>query len=687
MIGFRTGPLTRPAVHVAVPRLLALGLTAMAGAALIAVHRYVIALPWSQTTPLTPLDALFSLLSVLGMLMLAWAAGLRLLRPLPIAWHSRLELSVFATTCGLALFAYLTLGITLARLLYPDVVLALAGATIWVLRGDLLEIAGDLHAATRAIVRFGRQGRGMAPGIAAVGLIIVLFALPTAFMPPFSYDALLYHLAVPKMFVEQHHFVVVPTIGQASFPFTVEMLYTLCLLFGSEAGAALLHLSFGVLTALAIWSFAARWSSPRAGWFAVAAFLSASDVTHWAPAADIDLALACYCFLSLYAVFAWLSGRQVAILLLGAAMAGIALGIKYTAAATLVVLVLLVLSADGWRPRRLWRGAAPACAVAAVALLIAAPWYIKNLLIFHDPFQPFLASPPPEALLGIPSVTMVAAPARSLWSLLHLPFSLITTGSAQAITGRSFADYLQLPLQVFLRGDLEIYGRPSLLFLAAPFCLLAWPLALARRLALVTAAMSIIWALGAQELRYLLPAFPGLAVLSGVVLARVTAPPDRQRLLSICTRGAVVAALLIALGESVLFLAARNPLPVLFGHQSRDAFLTRSVNVYGAYSYLDRVMLPGEHALALREDRSYYARVPILFDGWAVLSQLVFVGPGTPAGTAALLQKEHVAYIVLDTKNLDVPAVRAAFLRFQQTRLTTVFRQDSIRVYRVTDGG
>lgn len=687
MIGLRTLQTALPRWRVTVPRAATVGVSAVTGAALIAVHRYAIALPWSQATRLAPFDALFSLLFIAGMLLLAWAAGLRLLRHLPVGWHSRLELATFAIASGLALFAYLTLAITLTRLLYPDVVLALAGVMIWVLRSDLREVAADLHAAVAAVIGFGRHSKGIGPGVTAVGLIILLFALPTAFMPPFSYDALLYHLAVPKMFVEQHRFVIVPTIAQASFPFTIEMLYTLCLLFGSEAGAALLHLCFGVLTALAIWSFAARWFSARAAWFAVAAFLSASEVTHWAPAADIDLALTCYCFLALAAIFVWLSARQYAVLVLGAAMAGIALGIKYTAADTLVVLVVLILSAGGWRPKRLRQATMPASCLAAVALLVASPWYLKNALIFHDPFYPLLAGPHLDAVLAPLLPVATAAPARSVWSVLRLPFSLITTGSDLAITGRTLGDYLQLPLQAYLRGDLEVYGRPSLLFLAAPFCLLAWRQTLVWRLALVTAAMAVIWALGAQELRYLLPAFPGFAVLSGVVLAPATAAINRQWLLRLATRAVVVVVLLVALAENALFLAARNPLPVLFGQQSRDAFLTRSVNIYGAYSYLDRVISPGERALTLREDRGYYARVPMLFDGWGMLSQLVFVGPGTPAGTAALLRQEHIAYIVLDTKNLDVPAVSAAFRRFQQVYLTVAYRQDTIRVYRVEDGG
>ncbi|HEV7216118.1 MAG TPA: glycosyltransferase family 39 protein [Chloroflexota bacterium] len=686
MIGIRTVQTVLPRSRVTAPRLVALGASAAGGASLIAIHRFVIALPWSQTTLLAPFDALFSLLFVLAMLLLAWAAGLRLLRSMPIVWHSRLELATFSIACGLALFAYLTLAITLARLLYPYVVLALTGALLWLLRGDLREVAGDVRAAAGAVVGFGRRGKGVAPAVAAVGLIILLFALPTAVMPPFSYDALLYHLSVPKMFVEQHRYVVVPTIAQASFPFTVEMLYTLCLLFGSEAGAALLHLSFGVLTALAIWCFAARWFSARAGWFAVAAFISASEVTHWAPAADIDLALTLYSFLALYAGMAWLSGRQSALLALGAVMAGIAMGIKYTAAATVLVVVLLVLTADGWRLRDLKRVLAPACAFAALTLLVAAPWYVKNLLVFHNAFYPLLARPYLDAVLAPLQVAPAVQPPRSAWSLLRLPFSLLTTGSDLAITGRAFGDYLQLPLQAYLRGDLEVYGRPSLLFLAAPFSLLAWRQVTVRRLVLVTAALSVIWALGAQELRYVLPAFPLYALLASVVLAQATLAAAMGRLLRLLVRGAVVTVLLVTLGENALFLAARNPMPVLFGLQSRDAFLTRSVNVYGAYSYLERVMAPGQRALTLREDRGYYARVPMLFDGWGMLSQLVFVGPGSPTRTAALLRQEHVAYILLDTKNLDVPAVRDAFLRFQQADLATVYRQDSIRVYRVSEG-
>jgi 4-amino-4-deoxy-L-arabinose transferase-like glycosyltransferase len=652
---------------------------------LILIHRSLDGQPLTETSYLAPLDGLYSLLLVAVLLALSWAIGHRILSSLAIRWHGELELTVFSLAIGLGTISYLTLGLALARLLYPVVFLALASALAFLLRNELAEVLVRGQMTWRAVRKLAGARGGIAPLIGAFGAMTVLLSVCIALLPPFSYDALLYHLAAPQVFVQQHRFVVLPDVGQANFPFTVEMLYTIGLLFGSATAGAMIHLSCGVLTALAVWSFAARFFDRQVAWFGVAAFATASEVSHWAPVANIDLALTLFQFLALYAVIMWTVRRERATLFLGAVLTGLALGTKYTAAASLVMLVVLIAVNDGRTWCRLRENLGWAAALAVVALAVAAPWYLKNALVFHNPFYPLMATLPLDPVLSaLPTSPPPAAPHSSpLLSLLLLPWKLVTTGSNQSLSGRSVFDYLALPLQVYLRGDLETYGRPSLLFLLAPGCLVAWRSPIVRRLALVTAALSVLWALGSQELRYLLPVFPCYALLAGYTVGRLAGIAAQRPFARIALAIPLFVVLLISLTESTLYIAALRPLPVLAGVESRDAFLRREVNVYGAYAFLASTMRPGDRALALMECRSYYARVSMLFDCGSGLPQVIFVGPASPEQSAALLKQESIDYVMLDDRNLIDQTLRDSFQRFASLYLQPVYHEQHVDVYRL----
>src|SRR6185437_4019404 len=209
-------------------------------------------------------------------------------------------------------------------------------------------------------------------------------------------------------------------------------------------------------------------------------------------------------------------------LVLCGVLAGVALGSKYTALGVLVPLILLLLAADGAAPRRVASHLGEAMLLVMVALAVAAPWYLKNAIVYHNPLYPLLAAYQFNPLLSAGGTATLAPPAaRDLSSLLRLPWRLVTQGSFIALTGRGLGDYLQLPLQIFPRGDVETAGRPSLLFLAAPLALWRLRDRPVRWLAFLAAFASLTWAMGVQELRYLLPAFPLFAALAGAALARL----------------------------------------------------------------------------------------------------------------------------------------------------------------------
>lgn len=670
---------------------------ALAAAGLVVAHRAVAATPWQQANPLEPLDRLFAV-ALLGVLLcLAWALGRRVLRLGGFAWSSSVEEAAFSTALGLAILAYASFALALAGLLYPAVYLALGAALALLLRADLrLALGAPCHLAGAL--------RRWRPSPAALLLTVWVAAVlgievAVALLPPSSYDALMYHLEAPKLFVQAHRFLVLPELPQANFPFTVEMLYTITLLFGSDATAALLHLATGVLTAVALWSFAKRRFGRPVAWLAVIAFATASDVAFWAPTTDIDLSLTCFLFLAFSATVRWLEERQPAWLLLAAALGGVAVGTKDMAVTAVAVLALLIWCANGVRPRALWRQLRWAACFLIIVGAVAAPWFLKNAVAQHNPVYPLLAAPRLDPALSAaitaasPPASAPPASAPTLTGLLSLPLHLLQADNAVALTGRGLRDYLALPLQVYLRGDVEQYGRPSLLMALAPFALLfARRRPTLRWLLLAAALNALLWALGPQELRYLLPTFPLFALLAAVALDRLAALLRRPGLARLAIALPVTLVLTMALVEdSGLFLADR-PLPFLAGQESRAAYLARQQTHYGAFVYLRAAMRPGDRALALGEKRGYYADVPIVLDSWTNIAVPIFVTPHDPERSAAILRAANIDYILVSENDLawlgqfypgPIADERAAFAHFAQGYLTEVYHTPDVEVYRL----
>jgi hypothetical protein len=84
--------------------------------------------------------------------------------------------------------------------------------------------------------------------------------LIAALAPPggAEWDALSYHLTVPKAYLREARVFYVPYDHHSNFPFLLQMLYTLMLGVKSVGGAKLCHWLCGVLLTLSVYTFARR---------------------------------------------------------------------------------------------------------------------------------------------------------------------------------------------------------------------------------------------------------------------------------------------------------------------------------------------------------------------------------------------------------------------------------------------
>lgn len=318
---------------------------------------YVIQKPFTPAAAAAMAGAGLHLLAAGWLGLLGLGLGHRLLRWLGPAGLSTGEILVLGSGLGLGALGLLTLGLGLAGLFYRWLFLALS-----------LLLAAGLWPDYRALYRRLRRWRPKRPGrLVAVYVVGVgLAALLTALLPPVDWDGLFYHLAAPRLFIEQG--VIRPgfDVPHFNFPFLAEMLFSYAMLLAGDIAAKLVHTGYGLLLAGLVYLAAGRLLGRAAAWPAVLVLLSMPMVPVLAGWAYNDLALAFYQVAALYALLRSRqemgesgpagAGLNLRWLALSGLLAGLALGLKYTGFVTPLTLGLLLLWWTGrggvvWPPR------------------------------------------------------------------------------------------------------------------------------------------------------------------------------------------------------------------------------------------------------------------------------------------------------------------------------------------------
>ncbi len=249
-----------------------------------------------------------------------------------------------------------------------------------------------------------------APELLAVAALVVigLLALIAVLAPSVGtdWDTIAYHLAVPKLWLQQGQIGYIQGIHHSNFPSTMEMLFMWGLEWGGQSGAKTFSLMVYVFGCLALFGLARRWYSRGAGWWAAIAFAGIPVVAWESGTGYIDVAHGLYAALgACYAVEAYRFGGRPMYVLAGVCL-GFALGTKYTGLQVLfaVAVVVGVAALVGQTPHPPapsppeGRGGVFANAVRAsltvvlVALAIAGPWYIKTAVYTGNPVYPFFSS-------------------------------------------------------------------------------------------------------------------------------------------------------------------------------------------------------------------------------------------------------------------------------------------------------
>ncbi|MEW6516668.1 MAG: tetratricopeptide repeat protein [candidate division FCPU426 bacterium] len=554
-------------------------------------------LAWSLAGPHL-LVLLKNIFLALAWLAAAWGVGLPLRRLLPVP-APRLEEAL--ESLGLGLAAWMLLLFILGALgLYYSWLMAclLLPAAAW---GAWLAWRERSRWQPRPGWLLGRPGwaeRGVAMVVALFGLFVAAMALT----PEVFFDSLVYHLAVPEAWIQRHGFALLPYNFFSNFPMGMEVLYAGSLLLSDESLCRLLHAALGWLAGLATFSLGRRWFGRWVGLWAMGLFLAIPVVVMNQLVSGVDVAAVFFLVLGVNRFWAWALGPEAPEaesrpgLLVAGLLMGAALGVKYNSVFLLAPAVLSGLFI-AWRQGRAWpRLLRAALMTGAAAAILVLPWMAKSAVYTGNPVYPFLYR---------------WLPSRHL----HPEKMQQQMDGFKEYGRRTWVQYLRQPWDLtFYQPTSNSYIGQTFLFILPGLLILAWA---GRRgppglwCFLATALLAVLaWSSQTQITRYLIPVFPVLAVLAGVVLSRWQA---RHRVLGMLGLAGVLGFWIWSFGVTLgICLPNYDPFGVLLGREPRWAYLDRRLmNTYAPMARQVNALPPESRVLIFGETRSYYFERPV----------------------------------------------------------------------------
>lgn len=430
------------------------------------------------------------------------------------------------------------------------------------------------------------------------GAIVIL-----ASVPPVSRDALVHHLAVPKLYLRHGGIYDIPFMVFSYYPMNLDVLYLGALWLGNDILPKFIHFSFGLLTAWLVYGYLKKRLNAVYGILGALFFLSIPVIIKLSITVYVDLGLTFFSTGALLLLLRWVNeGFRLKHLILSAVFCGLAMGTKYNGLIVCFLLSLFVASLFGRHGGKGWQGGLKALGYGglfvAVSLVVFSPWMIRNYHWKKNPIYPLynsLFNPAPSPKTGTQQAGSVGSGRVSLFSYREIIYK------------ETWPQIALLPVRVFFEGrddDPRYFdGRLNPFLFILPL-LAFFPRRSERNIpgfgtekkVLVTfSVLYFCFAFFTRDLRvrYLAPIIPPLVILSMVGLSNLEALfSGRKGRGSKAILGPVLSALvaLSLLSYNGAYLKGQftevAPFSYLRGALSRAEYISRYRFEYPAMQYI-----------------------------------------------------------------------------------------------------
>lgn len=499
----------------------------------------------------------------------------------------------------------------------------------------LLVSAKDFLIKVRGIVGDDRAiGLGLG-GFIAFAILNFLIALA----PEVGFDALWYHLTLPKIYLMTHHVSFIPggLLYYSVMPRLGEMIYGLGLAL-NPAGYVpkIIHYFFGLFWFGAAYIFGRQFLSRRSALLAALAGYGTYAVMWLSQTAYIDLLVAFYAAMSLWAVFRYFEEKTISFLRLAAVFTGLALASKIYGLFLFAVMMGMLIFKTPWR---VW------LSYFAISLAMVMPFYLQAYFATGNPLYP-------------------------LFSVKESALAMYTGGFDNLREWYLEAWWKNLPSlfwQMLIYRFTPVFGLAALIFFSQKWRRMVLP-------AIIYLVFFILWSLNpVQESRYFLTVVPILSVLSLRSLENINWKYFKILGLALLLMG-LIYNFVFGLGKF------KETLEMVFGANPRENYLNARLD-----SPLNFYDFSGNFSKEVKNQKVLTVNIHNLFYADFNFWDWSFIEDGYPDGLSAralalLLKKDGYDFVMVGESEkpwLDFSANET------QNNFKFLFRERNIVLYKI----
>lgn len=467
-----------------------------------------------------------------------------------------------ALLIGLGSLGYLGLILGAFRQFNKNALFAVGIAIFLISAKRLIVLAKNLFSHHRQIVTNLVKNPA---GALMIGLTIVLvwFLYLSAMRPPIHADELAYHFPQANLIIEKSTVPFNLDVGQHYFygniPKLMEVILAIGTLLHSYSLAHALHIGFLVAFLIFIAGTLSRYYNLKTAGLAVLLIVLYEELAGNAVSGYVDTATVSLEIGALLLSFDWFISKKPASLSIAGILIGLALSIKYSAAATLIF--ILIIGAIGILIKK--QSIKTLLPFGGLALLFGGYWYIKNLILYQNPFYPLY--------FGHQGVNE-----QQYQSLI---------ASVQQFSGRTWQGFLNIPKRFLVIADLPVYFS----FYLAPLVLLIrknWQFHGLIVLYLIF-YLPYWYFFATHQVRFLMPAIVAILIATSIFLSNLK---TKQTIL-------ILGLLLLALQPFIsqqnwqTFLSTKKRVVDRrygLGEETKLEFLTRQFGCYAIVDTMER---------------------------------------------------------------------------------------------------
>jgi hypothetical protein len=424
---------------------------------------------------------------------------------------------------------------------------------------------------------------------------ILIMEILLSLTPPVSRDALIHHLAIPKLWLTHGGFYEMPWASFSYYPMNIDLLYLLSLYFKNDIVPKFIHLAFGVGIGVLVYRYLEKRLGRNWGLLGFLIFFSTPVVVRLSTTAYVDLGMV---FFTTASVLAWITWQREGYkdlkwFILSSVCMGLAAGSKYNALIAWFFMNLMVVFYYSRDTKKGLQAVKYGVVFFVITLLVVSPWFIKNYIQTGNPIYPLMNNL--VRLLHHTAETgggVIAATTDGSWSSSIFQ-------RRDVMFGESFWETLFIPLRIFFQGKdsspqyFDGVLNPILIVML-PFAFLKNDYGRDRLYFLMFSVFFLLMAcfLTIIRIRYILPIIPFLAILSVMGIRNLVEWADR---LSKPTGhiGIIMISSITVILITFNFLYLKNyfytikPERYVFHQETRDEFLARNIGYYPAVKYIN----------------------------------------------------------------------------------------------------